>query len=270
MLLNKNKKESLSDNKRNVKNYIGNTNLHNENHVTTDENTNSINTIPLNQMKSIRSKKQVRKEKFRTLLFLSILFFCSLTTMILKANALHNQKLQEGIAQEIIRFHVIANSDSNEDQELKLIVKDTLVQKLSPLLSNSASKEDARAILSKSLEQIKALAENTIRNHGYYYNVTVTLEKCYLPLKIYGDYTFPPGYYDALRVKIGRAEGKNWWCVMFPPLCFVDETYSIVDDKSGSKLKNIMTEEEYDTLLSKKTPIKIKFKLWDMIKDLFD
>lgn len=210
-----------------------------------------------------------RKEKFRILLFLSILIFCSLTTMLLKYNAKNNEELQTGIAQEIIRFHVIANSDSNEDQELKIIVKNTLVKSLSPLLKNSTSKEEARAIITDYLEDIKNLAENTIENNGYHYNVTVTLEKTYFPLKIYGDYTFPPGYYDALRVQIGKAEGKNWWCVMFPPLCFVDETYSIVDEESGDTLKNILTDEEYNTLTNKKTPIKIKLKIIDLIKDLF-
>jgi stage II sporulation protein R len=106
---------------------------------------------------------------------------------------------------------------------------------------------------------------------NYYYNQDYTYIEvgCYFPLKIYGDYAFPPGNYEALRVKIGAAEGKNWWCVMFPPLCFVDETYSVVDEKSGKKLKKLLTDEEYQTLIKEKKPVKIKFKLWEKIKKLF-
>ncbi len=104
---------------------------------------------------------------------------------------------------------------------------------------------------------------------GYHYPVTVSLENTYFPLKIYGEYNFPPGYYEALRVQIGSAEGQNWWCVMFPPLCFVDDTYSIVDETSGNKLRHLLTEEEYNSLLNKSTPIKVKFKLWESIKSIF-
>jgi len=207
--------------------------------------------------------------KFRVLLFISILLFCCFSTMLIKANALQDKNQQPGIAEKIIRFHVIANSDSNADQQLKLTVKDTLVRSLSPILKDVASKEEARTILIKQLGSIKELAEDTIKNHGYYYPVTVSLEECYFPLKIYGEYSFPPGYYEALRVQIGQAEGKNWWCVLFPPLCFVDETYSIVDESSGDKLEGILTEDEYDTLINKKTPVKIKFKLFESIKKLF-
>lgn len=213
--------------------------------------------------------KSEKSKKFRTLLFLSILFFCGLTTMLLKTNALQHKDLQTGIAEDIIRFHVIANSDSNEDQTLKIAVKNTLVKWLSPLLRDTNSKAEARAIITEQLDAIQTMAEITLQKQGYYYPVTVSLENCYFPLKIYGAYTFPPGYYEALRVQIGNAEGKNWWCVMFPPLCFVDETYSIVDETSGEKLKTLLNEEEYNTLINKKTPIKVKFKLLETLKDLF-
>lgn len=211
-----------------------------------------------------------RKERLRWFLFLLFLFSCSLISMLLKANAMKQRDVQPGIAQEIIRFHVIANSDSKEDQELKILVKNTLVSSLSPLLSDVTSKEEAISVLSRQMDAMKALAEETIQANGYSYNVNVTMANVYFPLKIYGNYTFPPGYYDALRVQIGNAQGKNWWCVMFPPLCFVDETYNIVDEEGGEKLKQLLTEEEYDSLFSKRTPIKVKFKLWEMIKDFLN
>jgi stage II sporulation protein R len=210
------------------------------------------------------------KEHFRTLLLIAILLICSLSALLVRANARHNQALQTGIAEDIIRFHVIANSDSDEDQKLKLIVRDRLVQELSPQLSATATLQEAKALISTNLEEIQALALQTIIDQGYNYTVKVTLEECYFPLKVYGSYTFPPGNYEALRVQIGKAEGKNWWCVMFPPLCFVDETYGIVDESSGEQLKNLLSEEEYAVLVDQKTPVKVKFKIVEMLKDLFN
>lgn len=210
------------------------------------------------------------KRKFRSWLLFMILFFCGAATLGIRADALHSRKLQTGIAGEIIRFHVIANSDSEADQALKLTVRDALVTALAPRLKSVSTLEEARAVITEQMTSLKELAEAVVQENGYDYPVTVALEECYFPLKIYGDYTFPPGYYEALRVKIGEAGGRNWWCVMFPPLCFVDETYSIVDEESGEKLKTLLTEEEYDTLTSKKTPVKVKFKLLEALKDLFE
>lgn len=222
------------------------------------------------QAKVYKTKNnKLKSDKFRVGLLLSLLLFCGLSTLLIKENAIHSQNLQTGIANEIIRFHVIANSDSEDDQALKLTVKDTLVKNMAPLLKNADTVTEARTVLSDKLSYIQELAEATVKDNGYGYPVTVSLEQCYFPLKIYGDYTFPPGTYEALRVQIGEAEGKNWWCVMFPPLCFVDETYSIVDKDSDKKLKYLLTEEEYNTIKSEKTPVKVKFKLFEMLKKLF-
>lgn len=211
-----------------------------------------------------------KNNQFRTLLLLLILLFSGISMILIKADARHNAKLQTGIAEEIIRFHVIANSDSEEDQALKLLVKNTLVEKLSPYLSNTDTIEEARNVLKDNIALIKELAEDIIKANGYDYRVAVSLEEVFFPLKRYGEYTFPPGKYEALRVQIGDAAGKNWWCVMFPPLCFVDETYSIIDEKSKEKLEYLLTEEEYEALFQKKTPIKVKFKLWEALKKLLN
>ncbi|MFT4144944.1 MAG: stage II sporulation protein R [Mobilitalea sp.] len=226
--------------------------------------------LVMNKNEVVKDKiTATKKDKFRVYLFLSILFFCTMTSMILMAKAKADENIQSHIANEIIRFHVIANSDSDEDQALKIQVKNALVQDLSPLLNSTNTIDEARSVLLSNLNNIQTIAERIIKNEGYYYPVTVTLENTYFPLKIYGEYSFPPGYYEALRVQIGSAEGQNWWCVMFPPLCFVDETYSIVDETSGDKLKHLLTEEEYNSLLNKNTPVKVKFKLWESIKNLF-
>lgn len=230
-----------------------------------------IHKIHLVNLFRIRSDRN--SVQFRSWLLIMILVLCGTASWLIKANAVHNADhnadIQKGIAEDIIRFHVIANSDSDEDQTLKIEVKNKLVQSLSPVLSNTSSITEARSILLENIDFIRTTAETYIKNEGYHYPVQVTLENCYFPLKLYGNYSFPPGIYEALRVRIGKAEGKNWWCVMFPPLCFVDETYSVVDKKTNTKLKHLLTEEEYKSLVKEKKPIKIKFKIWEKIKKLF-
>ncbi len=228
----------------------------------------SFSSIIKNQIHSILHTKPLPRG-FHFRLLMLMLLFAAISTCYIHSNAKADTSLQEGIASKVLRFHVIANSDSEEDQQLKLKVKEALVNHLTPELKDINDIKKVKAIVTKQLEEIKTIAENTIHQHGYHYSVTVSLEDCYFPLKIYGDYAFPPGYYQALRVKIGNAEGKNWWCVMFPPLCFVDETYSIVDENSKEKLLELLSDEEYDALISGKTPVKIKFKLVEKIKELF-
>ncbi len=201
-------------------------------------------------------------------LLLILIFLSWAGICIIRTQAANDRSLQEGIAHEIIRFHVIANSDRPEDQQLKLLVKNELVKELSPKLKSISNISEGRAVIEAELPSIQDLAEEMIAAQGYHYPVTVSLGPVYFPMKQYGDYTFPPGNYEALRVQIGEAAGKNWWCVMFPPLCFVDETYSIVDTEAENQLKYLLTEEEYDSLKGKPLPVKYKFKLWDSFKKL--
>jgi len=209
------------------------------------------------------------KKRFRILFLFFIILFSETAILFVKASAIHQEKLQEGIAENIIRFHVIANSDSNRDQELKLKVKEALVETLSPKLEKTETITGAYTLLEEQLPKIKETAEAVLQTNGCSYPVTVTLNECFFPLKVYGEYTFPPGYYEALRVRIGAAEGQNWWCVMFPPLCFVDETYAIIDEDTKEQLKHLLTEEEFETLSSEHTNVKIKFKILEELKKLF-
>ncbi len=154
-------------------------------------------------------------------------------------------KVQKEIADEIIRFHVRANSDSEEDQALKLLVKNRIVEFLEIELKNASSLDEARNILYDVKDEIADIALTVIREEGYEYNVNVYFEKAYFPLKVYGDMSFPPGEYEAFRVDIGEACGKNWWCVLYPPLCFVDSTYSVVPDDTKAQFQEILSDEAY-------------------------
>lgn len=169
------------------------------------------------------------------------------------------RQLQKGIASNIIRFHVRAESDSKEDQWLKLQVKEAVLAYISPVLSKSQSVDESRQLLYNESENIRNVAAATLRSLGDESDVNVYFENCYFPMKTYGDMTFPPGEYEAFRVDIGEAQGKNWWCVLYPPLCFVDAVYGEVPEESKEELKGVLTEEEYSMVSGKNVKFRFKY-----------
>lgn len=143
------------------------------------------------------------------------------------------------VKNELIRFHVIANSDSEEDQNLKLKVKNKVIDYLYPYLNVSQSLEQSRKIIKDNMGEVKKLAEQIIKDNNYKYGVKIELSRENFPEKSYGKITLPQGNYEAFRIIIGSGQGKNWWCVMFPPLCFVDETKAEVEyDKTEERIKS--------------------------------
>lgn len=119
----------------------------------------------------------------------------------------------------VLRLHVIADSNSAEAQSVKLTVRDALLEEGRELFEGNGNIEEAEIRLSENLEGMKAVAERTLREKGYTYSAEVEITECYFPTRQYGDVTLPAGYYNALRVVLGSGEGENWWCVMFPPMC---------------------------------------------------
>lgn len=172
---------------------------------------------------------------------------------------LNNELVYEDIVNEIIRFHVIANSNSEEDQSLKLKVRDKVVEFVSNNLKDCKSIDDARAFIINNKSQIENIAQSVVNENGYSYNITSSLSIENFPDKVYGDVVFPQGEYEAYRILIGEAKGENWWCVMFPPLCFVDGTKEVVNSKEV-----INSLEENDVKL-KNEKIKFKFKLFEVL-----
>lgn len=167
----------------------------------------------------------------------------------------------EDIANEIIRFHVIANSNTDEDQALKLKVRDKAIEFVSNSLKESNSLEESRKFIIENKSNIESIAKSVIIENGYDYNVTSSLSRENFPDKIYGDVVFPQGEYEAYRILIGEAKGENWWCVMFPPLCFVDGTKDAIDSTEVvEKLEGSNKKEKI-----KNNKIKFKFKLFEML-----
>lgn len=154
--------------------------------------------------------------------------------------------LQKDIASKIIRFHVRANSDSEEDQALKLLVKDEVVAYLSEEMKSADSKADSAAYIEAHLDEIISVAENVIAEQGYDYPVSAYMTNEFFPTKSYGDVTIPCGEYDAFRIDMGENAGQNWWCILYPPLCFVQGSYGIATDESKTLLKNVLDEDEFD------------------------
>ncbi len=202
----------------------------------------------------------------KVLLAAAVLFVCGL--MYFYGKATEGDKMQRDIAEQVIRLHVVANSDSEEDQQLKLEIKEEVVQMLRDELIQDTTVISAQQTLRDHLSEVEQVASDYIQRNGYDYEVKAELGTCYFPVKQYGDMTFPAGEYKALKVNIGRHEGKNWWCVMYPTLCFVDSTYQIVPEESKEKLKENLSEEEYESLLTGEEDVKYGFKIVDFLTDL--
>lgn len=167
--------------------------------------------------------------------------------------------IQQGISHKIIRFHVIANSDSDADQALKLKVKEAVVNYTAELLCNSKSISETEDLLSSHTNDIISIANNVISENDYDYPVTAEITDTYFPTKSYGSYTFPPGTYRAFQIKIGEAKGKNWWCVLYPPLCFIDISHGTVNAESEELLKETLTTDEFQAVSDEYT-VKYRFK----------
>lgn len=211
----------------------------------------------------------MKKKRHRLLAFFVMILLATATISIYNIRYIPaNLEIQKALAEQIIRFHVRANSDSDADQKLKLKVKDAVVTYLSPMLELSESLEQSREILKEHIEDIKNLALVVLENEGSSYGVNVYFEESYFPMKSYGDVTFPPGVYEAFRIDIGESSGKNWWCVLYPPLCFVDASMGVLPDSSKENLKNILTDEEYNAITY--TRYEFRFKYLTFLNGLFD
>ena len=203
-----------------------------------------------------------KNPKVKMVIILTILFFIYVSLCAIS----YAYDISEDISSSVFRLHVIANSDSESDQNLKYLVRDNLLNYMNNICANCSSKEEAITIAKAHIDDFNQIALNTIHSEGYNYNVTVNIGNFEFPTKYYGDISLPAGYYDALKVKIGNAKGQNWWCVMFPPLCFTDITSGIVPDESKEELENSLTDEEFAIIANNdKLDLKLKFKILEIL-----
>ena len=203
----------------------------------------------LNYMKN----SKLRKLSLLAFLLFLYIFICAQNYVFAVSN---------NLSEAVFRLHVIANSDSEEDQKLKLKVRDSLLNYMNNICSNCSTKAEAISIVNKHQQEFQQIAENTISENGYDYPVKINIGNFYFPTKNYGDISLPAGFYDALRVEIGKAKGKNWWCVMFPSLCFIDVSSGIVNEEAKENLEENLEHESYSLISDQNnSEIKLKFKL---------
>lgn len=143
---------------------------------------------------------------------------------------------QAALAGQVVRLHVIANSDSDADQALKLQVRDAVLAQAAPLLEGTASRREAEQILSAHLDQLAQAGADALAWMDCADPVTVTLDDQWFPTKVYDGFSLPAGQYRALRVVIGEGAGRNWWCVVFPPLCLASVTEEVAETASSAGL----------------------------------
>ncbi|NLY42776.1 MAG: stage II sporulation protein R [Clostridiaceae bacterium] len=177
----------------------------------------------------------------------------------------YSNAVQADLAHNLVRFHVVANSNSAEDQELKHRVRDRIIKEMQEQFEVSDDIESTKKIIRDNMQRIEEIARDEIRKSNKDYPVSVSLGNYPFPTKVYGEITLPAGKYEALRIVIGEGEGENWWCVLFPPLCFVDATHGEMPEESKQRLKNVLSEEEYKIITSAnkedEIPVQIKFKV---------
>ena len=171
---------------------------------------------------------------------------------------------QRDLADRVVRLHVLANSDSEEDQALKLLVRDAVLERATALLEQTESRAEAEALLRESLPELETIAEETVRANGHSYAVTAELEDTSFPTKEYDGFSLPAGEYLALRILIGEGVGQNWWCVVFPPLCTAASA-----DVPETALAAGFTEDQVGLMTEEDSGYVLKFKAvewWEQLK----
>lgn len=203
---------------------------------------------------------------------LSLIFVLSFLVTILSGSGLagrpKDDMVMEDLSKKIIRLHVIANSNSPDDQRLKLKVKDEIVKVLNEKLASAEDVEESKKYIIDNLDYLEEIALRKVRETHEDYNVKAVFGKFPFPVKTYGYVTLPSGEYEALRIIIGKGNGENWWCVLFPPLCFVD----ITKDDAHISLDKYLTSDEIEAIKNvpaKENSVEVRFKvveLWESAK----
>lgn len=168
------------------------------------------------------------------------------------------------LSHSAIRFHILANSDSVSDQTLKMRVKESVVNYIYEKTGDFKTVDEAKNFILNNDKTIKSIATKAIADNGYDYTVSLTFGFSDFPVKTYGDVIFPKGTYTSYTIKIGNGKGHNWWCVLYPPLCFVDVSTGVLPDNSKEKLRDSLSDTQYHTV----TKYNFKFKYLKFFNNL--
>ena len=176
------------------------------------------------------------------------------------------KRFQRDISQDILRFHVLANSDSQADQSVKLKVRDEIGRYMKGNMGQVENLKECIKETEEKLPEITRIAEEVLKREGFSYPASARVGTVDFPEKQYGSYTFPGGSYKALQITLGEGEWHNWWCVMYPNMCFAGSVYEVVEEDAKRELKAVLTPEEYEELMAE-SQISVKFKYWEKLKE---
>ena len=178
--------------------------------------------------------------------FFALIVAAVVTTSVVMGDVQRKERaVQEHLAEEVLRFHVLANSDSRTEQAAKMEVRDAVLSYLKEVLPEELDVKETTRWMRGHTEEIRQVAEQKMADLQMQQTVSVAVTTCYFPDRTYGDVTFPAGNYKTLRIELGDAAGHNWWCVLYPNLCFLDTTNAVLPEKGKQQLKKVLTEEEY-------------------------
>lgn len=185
------------------------------------------------------------KMKKKWIILITAVLFALISTGFVKWK---KDSMVQELAEEVLRFHVLANSDSEEDQLLKMQVKEAVIAYMQGAIPQVDSVEETTRWAANNLDKLEEIAAGIVQEEGYQYPVVAKVIRDEFPEKSYGDVTFPAGYYNALRIEIGDARGQNWWCVLYPNLCFVDAVHAVVPEEGKQELQNVLEEDTYQMI----------------------
>ena len=154
--------------------------------------------------------------------------------------------VSDSLSHKVLRLHILANSDCVGDQEVKLAIRDAILENSGKIFKNCESLEQTKKIASENLDKIESIANSVLEQRGYSYTANASIVNTFFPTKSYGDVTLPAGNYDAVRITLGQAKGKNWWCVLYPCLCVP----AAQDIESSEILSGVLSKNEISLVLT--------------------
>lgn len=172
--------------------------------------------------------------------------------------------LTERIAPHLLRFHIMANSNSPKDQQAKLQIKSLLLTKLEDCPADS--KEEFCTYITDHRKDLESFVNDWLFSQGEHYRADITITRNYFPTKAYGNLVLPCGVYDTVLVTLGNGRGRNWWCVLYPRLCFIDSTHAVLPEESAARLKDLLPEEDFQAVMASSPKIHIRLKLLEILR----
>lgn len=194
--------------------------------------------------------------------------FYPLAVCIIVCVTCYSYSVQKELSDELLRLHITANGNSAVDQRVKLKIRDEIIKEAKKEFEHISDKKECKKLLIQMSGEIEKTANNILRENDLDYTAKVEIRRMYIPRKSYDGIILPEGSYDALNVKLGKAEGENWWCVVYPPLCFTEETYGKLSKEAEEYLKRTLSSESYALIKEEGLSAEYKFKTIELLQKI--